>query len=46
MIDKVLKQDEGLTHNLFRKDVQDSFINEGGKDEKTGTNIPRHIYIK
>ncbi len=46
MIDKVLKQDEGLTYNLFRKDVQDSFINEGGKDEKTGTIIPRHIYIK
>ena len=46
MIDKVLKQDEGLTYNLFRKDVQESFINEGGKDEKTGIIIPRHIYIK
>lgn len=45
MIDKVLNQEEGLTYNLFRSNVKEPFINEEIKDEKTGTLIPRHIYI-
>ena len=46
MLDKVLQQDEGLTYNLFRKDVNSDFITEVKKDEKTGLIIPRHIFIK
>ena len=46
MLDKVLQQDEGLTYNLFRKDVNSDFITEEKKDEKTGLTIPRHIFIK